>query len=87
LNGRCGALISYGPDFDDLFWRAAGDADRILKGARPADLPIEQPRTFELAVNLKKGQISWHVAPARRSCAFVPFVVKRGRIAASWGCI
>ena len=51
-----GGLISYGPDLPDLFLRGAGYVHRILQGAKPADLPIEQPITFELVVNLKTAK-------------------------------
>ena len=48
-----GALLSYGPNVIALFRRQAEYVDRIAKGAKPADLPVEQPTTFELVVNLK----------------------------------
>jgi ABC-type uncharacterized transport system substrate-binding protein len=51
-----GGLISYGPDTADLFLRAASYVDRILKGAKPSDLPVQAPTKFTLAVNLKTAK-------------------------------
>jgi hypothetical protein len=59
-----GGLISYGVNFADLDRRAATYVDKILKGAKPADLPVEQPKTFEFIINLKAAkQIGLTIPP------------------------
>ena len=60
-----GGLITYGVNITDLFRRAATYVDKILKGAKPADLPVEQPKKFDLIINLKAAkQIGLTIPPS-----------------------
>ena len=61
---EAGGMMSYGPSQDEIFKRAATYVDKILKGAKPADLPVEQPTKFEFAVNVKTAkQIGLTIPP------------------------
>ena len=64
-----GGLISYGPDFIDQFRVAAGYVDRILKGEKPADLPVQAPVKYETVLNLKTAKALGLYVPPPYSCA------------------
>jgi putative ABC transport system substrate-binding protein len=61
---EAGGLMSYGPDYGEVFRTAAVFVDKILKGAKPTDLPVQQPTKFELVVNLKSAKALGLTIPA-----------------------
>jgi putative ABC transport system substrate-binding protein len=62
---EAGGLTSYGPDYGEMHRRAADYVDRILRGSRPGDLPVEQPTKFALIINLKAAKILGLEIPAK----------------------
>jgi putative ABC transport system substrate-binding protein len=67
IGARLGGLMSYGPDFEDIFRRAGRYAGRVLKGGNPAEMAMEEPRQFRFVLNMKTArEIGLEIPPAVR---------------------
>jgi putative ABC transport system substrate-binding protein len=67
IGARSGGLMSYGPDFEDIYRRAGRYAARVVKGGNPAEMPMEEPRQFRFVLNLKTArELGLAIPPAVR---------------------
>ena len=83
---HAGASMSFGPSILDQFKHAAGYVDKILKGSKPSDLPVEQATRFELILNLKTAEALGLTFPARRPCAWALISMVKNRPRNRRGC-
>jgi len=66
---KAGSLVAYGPNYPHLFRRAAEIVDKILRGVKPSEIPVEQPTKFDLVINLKTANALGIAVPQQFACA------------------